>query len=92
MLNRFLLVVVFVLPITIHAQQGGPLPSVKAEYVSSPLEYQLDGVIEAINQSTLSAQVSGRIEEINFDVDDIVNAGMAAVHTQMLFEIEISDG
>jgi RND family efflux transporter MFP subunit len=75
MLNRFLLVVVFVLPITIHAQQGGPLPSVKAEHVSSPLEYQLDGVIEAINQSTLSAQVSGRIEEINFDVDDIVNAG-----------------
>ena len=75
MLNRFLLVVVFVLPITIHAQQGGPLPSVKAEQVSSPLEYQLDGVIEAINQSTLSAQVSGRIEEINFDVDDIVNAG-----------------
>jgi len=75
MLNRFLLVVVFVLPITIHAQQGGPLPSVKAEHVSSPLEYQLDGVIEAINQSTLSAQVSGRIEEVNFDVDDRVNAG-----------------
>jgi RND family efflux transporter MFP subunit len=68
-------VVVFVLPITIHAQQGEPLPSVRAEQVSSPLEYQLDGVIEAINQSTLSAQVSGRIEEVNFDVDDRVNAG-----------------
>ena len=75
MLNRFLLVVVFVLPITIHAQQGSPLASVKAEHVSSPLEYHLDGVIEAINQSTLSAQVSGRIEEVNFDVDDRVNAG-----------------
>ncbi|MFA9419296.1 MAG: efflux RND transporter periplasmic adaptor subunit [Gammaproteobacteria bacterium] len=75
MLNRFLLVVAFVLPITIHAQQGSTLASVKAENVSSPLEYHLDGVIEAINQSTLSAQVSGRIEEVNFDVDDRVNAG-----------------
>ena len=75
MLTRFLLVVVFVLPLTIHAQQGSPLATVKAEHVSSPLEYHLDGVVEAINQSTLSAQVSGRIEEINFDVDDRVNAG-----------------
>ena len=75
MLNRFLLVVVCVLPITIHAQQGSPLASVKSEQFSSPLEYHLDGVVEAINQSTLSAQVSGRIEEVNFDVDDRVNAG-----------------
>jgi len=79
MLNRFLLVVVFLLPINIHAQQGQPLVSVKAEHVPSPLEYHLDGVIEAINQSTLSAQVSGRIKEINFDVDDRVNAGEVIV-------------
>lgn len=75
MLNRFLLVVVFALPISIHAQQGEPLQSVRAESVVSPLEYHLDGVLEAINQSTLSAQVSGRIEEINYDVGDLVNAG-----------------
>ena len=43
--------------------------------VSSPLEYQLDGVIEATKQATLSAEVSGRIEAINFDVDDRVKKG-----------------
>jgi RND family efflux transporter MFP subunit len=79
MLNRFLLVVFFTLPVATQAQQGDTLASVRAELISSPLEYHLDGVIEAINQSTLSAQVSGRIEEINFDVDDRVNAGEVIV-------------
>ena len=46
-----------------------------AERITSPLEYQLDGLVEAAQKSTLSAQVSGRIEVINFDVDDTVNAG-----------------
>ncbi len=43
MLNRFLLVVVFALPITIHAQQGEPLKSARAEFILSPLEFYLDG-------------------------------------------------
>ena len=46
-----------------------------AERITSPLEYQLDGLVEAAQKSTLSAQVSGRIEVINFDVEDTVNAG-----------------
>lgn len=46
-----------------------------AERITSPLEYQLDGLVEATQKSTLSAQVSGRIEAINFDVDDTVNVG-----------------
>jgi RND family efflux transporter MFP subunit len=34
-----------------------------------------DGVIEAVNRSTISAQTSARIVRINFDVDDFVKAG-----------------
>ena len=34
-----------------------------------------DGVVEAVDRSTISAQTSGRITEINFDVDDHVRAG-----------------
>ncbi|MCP4047017.1 MAG: efflux RND transporter periplasmic adaptor subunit [Gammaproteobacteria bacterium] len=34
-----------------------------------------DGVVEAINRSTISAQTSGRVTEINFDVDDQVPSG-----------------
>ena len=33
--------------------------------------YRLDGVAEAINRSTVSAQTPGRVVEINFDVDKI---------------------
>jgi RND family efflux transporter MFP subunit len=35
-------------------------------------ERLFDGVVEAINQSTVSAQTGGRIIEINFDIDDAV--------------------
>jgi RND family efflux transporter MFP subunit len=40
-----------------------------------PREQVFDGVIEAVNRSTVSAQVSGRIEAIHFDVDDYVEQG-----------------
>lgn len=45
--------------------------------VSAPLQEsaQLDGVIEAVQQSTVSAQTSGTIVELPFDVDDSVSAG-----------------
>ena len=35
----------------------------------------LDGVIEAVQQSTVSAQTSGTVVELPFDVDDSVAAG-----------------
>jgi RND family efflux transporter MFP subunit len=40
------------------------------------VEYlRLDGVIEAVQQSTVSAQTSGTVVELPFDVDDVVDAG-----------------
>jgi len=44
-----------------------------------PQERLFDGVIEAINQSTVSAQLVGRITEINYDVDDYVPKGSVLV-------------
>ena len=43
-------------------------------------EFWLDGVVEAINQTTLSAQTRGQVEEILFDVDDFVEAGQVVIH------------
>ncbi|MFO1426035.1 MAG: efflux RND transporter periplasmic adaptor subunit [Steroidobacteraceae bacterium] len=40
-----------------------------------PLERQLDGRIEAVNQGTVSAQTAGRVVAINYDVNDFVPAG-----------------
>lgn len=36
---------------------------------------QLDGVIEAVQQSTVSAQTSGTVQKLPYDVDDSVAAG-----------------
>lgn len=36
---------------------------------------RLDGVVEAVQESTVSAQTSGRIVELPFDVDDVVESG-----------------
>jgi RND family efflux transporter MFP subunit len=51
------------------------LTSETVAYRAVPREYQLDGVIEAINQATISAQTQGQVKEILFDVDDFVEAG-----------------
>lgn len=49
------------------------LQSVQIEPATVPEERIFDGVIEAVNRATVSAQTSGRIVKINFDVDDYVN-------------------
>ncbi len=40
-----------------------------------PDEQRFEAIIEAVNRATVSAQTSGRIEEILFDVDDYVERG-----------------
>lgn len=42
----------------------------------------LDGVIEAVQQSTLSAQTSGTVQKLPFDVDDSVVAGDLVVQLE----------
>lgn len=59
--------------------QTGSLATTRAAMIATSEEFILDGVIEAKNQATLSAEVSGRIETINFDVDDFVEKGEVLV-------------
>jgi RND family efflux transporter MFP subunit len=51
------------------------LATVTVQKQSVPQERLFDGVIEAVNQSTVSAQTNGRVTEINYDVDDMVPKG-----------------
>jgi len=58
-----------------NAALGAEQPPVKtaaATYQTVEREQMFNAVIEAVNQSTVSAQTSGRVVEINFDVDDYV--------------------
>jgi RND family efflux transporter MFP subunit len=52
-----------------------PLQTVVMQPERVPLERDLDGTIEAVNQGTVAAQTSGRVAEIFYDVNDFVPAG-----------------
>ncbi|MEJ2344916.1 MAG: efflux RND transporter periplasmic adaptor subunit [Gammaproteobacteria bacterium] len=59
----------------VAADASVPFPTALAEYQSIPQQWTFDGVIEAVQQATVSAQTSGRIVAINFDVQDFVKKG-----------------
>ena len=51
------------------------LTTAEVQYVQAPQERILDALVEAVKQATVSAQTSGRVIEINYDVDDYVEKG-----------------
>jgi len=51
------------------------LQVVTATYQNLDREEIVDGVVEAVKQATLTAQTSGQVLEVNFDVEDFVKAG-----------------
>lgn len=55
------------------------LPTVEARLVTVDAEQFLDGVVEAVHRSTVSAQVSARVIALPFDVDDFVEQGEVIV-------------
>jgi membrane fusion protein, multidrug efflux system len=52
-----------------------PLAVAPVQYREVEQSYSVEGLVEATRQSTVSAQISGRIKEINFDVGSHVNKG-----------------
>jgi len=56
-----------------------PFPVATAQPHILPDEHILDGVVEAVHQSTVSAQTAGRVEEIMVDVNDFVAQGAPIV-------------
>jgi len=55
--------------------QAEELQMVTASPEAISRERTIDGLIEAVQQATISAQTSGRITKIHFDVDDYVSKG-----------------
>lgn len=52
-----------------------PFSIIPVERQTVVREQVVDGTIEAIHRATVSAQTSGRVTEVNFDVDDYVSKG-----------------
>ena len=60
-----------------HAQaaEEPPVETAAAEVARAPLERVYDGTVEAVNKATMSAQTSGQVAELFYDVDDYVEPG-----------------
>jgi RND family efflux transporter MFP subunit len=57
------------------AMAASPFDTVTVTYEEAPRERIWDGRTEAVNQGTVSAQTSGRVAELPYDVNDFVEAG-----------------
>lgn len=57
------------------AAEASHLPTLTVQAETVPRYFYLDGEIEAVSGSVVSAQTNGRVVEIFFDVDDVVKAG-----------------
>lgn len=68
--------------VTSESHAYPPLASVVVAPVREPAERRLDGVVEAIDHATVSAQTSGRVASINFDVGDFVAANAVIIRLQ----------
>ncbi len=60
---------------TSAVQAAGQLDTAPAQYREVAQTYSADGLVEAVRQSTVSAQIGGRVKEINFDIGDRVSKG-----------------
>ncbi|HAI69388.1 MAG TPA: efflux transporter periplasmic adaptor subunit [Gammaproteobacteria bacterium] len=47
-------------------------------------EYVVDGVVEPIKRALITAQTSGQVLEVNFDIDDFVKKGSTLVHLKSI--------
>lgn len=56
-------------------QAAEPLAVAPVQYREVAQTYSGEGLVEATRQSTVSAQIGGRVKEINFDVGDRVSKG-----------------
>ncbi|MFA6970356.1 MAG: efflux RND transporter periplasmic adaptor subunit [Gallionella sp.] len=56
-------------------QAAEPLAVAPVEYREVAQTYSAEGLVEATRQSTVSAQIAGRVKEVNFDVGDHVSRG-----------------
>lgn len=55
------------------------IETTQVRYVDAHQVYYAEGVVEAVKQSTVSSQISGRVAAINFDVGDTVKKGQVLV-------------
>jgi RND family efflux transporter MFP subunit len=64
---------------TLYAAEATPLKTAPVQYREVGQTYAAEGVVEAVKQSTVAAQIAGRVVAVNFDVGDSVKKGQVIV-------------
>lgn len=59
----------------VTASSAGDLKTYTVNSKNVPIVQVFNGIVEAVREATLSSEVSGRVLEVNFDVDDMVKEG-----------------
>lgn len=70
------------------AQAAEPLATATVDYREMDELFSVDGSVEAVKQSTVAAQISGRVVDVRFDAGDRVKQGEVIVRID---EREVSD-
>jgi RND family efflux transporter MFP subunit len=84
-LSKILVTALTVVPVALLADVGEPASSTAALSLAPVVKQEvpsiqvLDGTVDAVNQTTVSAQTSGQVTEILYDVDDFVDEGAVIV-------------
>ncbi len=68
-----------VLALPAAAADAPALQTAPVQYREVEQTYAAEGVVEAVKQSTVAAQISGRVVAVNFDVGDRVKKGQVIV-------------
>lgn len=66
-------------PPPVAPPKPAPLAAAVVEAREVDLDYSAEAVVEAVRQSTVSAQIAGRVVELRFDVGDAVKKGEVIV-------------
>lgn len=78
-MKRFLAHLILILALLPGLLPAAELETATANKRETAREFWLDGDVEAINRTTLSAQTQGQVQEMLFDVDDYVEAGQVVI-------------
>ncbi len=76
-MNRFFFMALLLLIPAAHAAEV--METAEVRYADVPLTYSAEGVVEAVKQSTVSSQISGRVSSVDFDVGQSVKKGQVLV-------------
>ncbi len=78
-MSKLLSACLLAMSLPLMGQASEPLQTYRVQYQTAAAAYATQATVEAVRESTVAAQVSGRVVAVNFDVGDYVKAGSVII-------------